>query len=108
MPFFSYFFSPNQLLFISLVKNYIDIFGDDSQTILSSMIHVLDDNPATCLNLPVQGQTPPVFWARINTTMLNIQLQSFTLNVTGTDISCERHGAEKVLQVSVSFLFTHL
>jgi hypothetical protein len=24
--------------------------------------------------------------------------------VTGTDISCERHGAEKVLQVSVSLL----
>lgn len=88
--------------YVSL-KDYIDIFGDNSQAILSSMINVLDNNPATCLNLPVQGQNPPVFWARINTTMLNINLQSFTLNVTGTGISCERHGAERVLQVSISY-----
>lgn len=85
------------------LKDYVDIFGDDSEAILTNMLNVFDHNQTSCMNLPVQGNTPPVFWARINITLLNINLQSFTLNVTGEGISCERHGAEKVLQVSISY-----
>lgn len=90
-------------LFMIPVKDYIDIFGDDSELLINGMINVFDNSSSTCMNLPVQGNTPPVFWARINTTILNINLQSFTITVEGEGISCVRHGADKVLQVSVSF-----
>ncbi|VDI50401.1 Hypothetical predicted protein [Mytilus galloprovincialis] len=91
--------------YVSL-KDYIDIFGDDSELLINGMINVFDNSSSTCMNLPVQGNTPPVFWARINTTILNINLQSFTITVEGEGISCVRHGADKVLQVSISYPVT--
>ncbi|XP_076106115.1 uncharacterized protein LOC143074642 isoform X1 [Mytilus galloprovincialis] len=91
--------------YVSL-KDYIDIFGDDSELLINGMINVFDNSSSTCMNLPVQGNTPPVFWARINTTILHINLQSFTITVEGEGISCVRHGADKVLQVSISYPVT--
>ncbi|CAC5407809.1 unnamed protein product [Mytilus coruscus] len=91
--------------YVSL-KDYIDIFGDDSEQLINDMVNVFDNSSSTCMNLPVQGNTPPVFWARINTTILNIDLQSFTITVEGDGISCVRHGADKVLQVSISYPVT--
>ncbi|KAK3102212.1 hypothetical protein FSP39_009634 [Pinctada imbricata] len=81
------------------LANYIEIFNDDG-TLLQDFSYALDKNNATCFDLPAQGNRPPLFWVRLNVTILEVQFQKFEILVSGKGLSCNKHGGNRVLQVS--------
>uniref|UniRef100_K1R4K4 Uncharacterized protein n=1 Tax=Magallana gigas TaxID=29159 RepID=K1R4K4_MAGGI len=86
-----------------LVKNLeegFEVFNDINGTITSNMISVFDSKNDTCVKLPVIGQTPPILWMRINTSMIwGLAPSAFQLTVIGQGISCNKHNNVTLLQV---------
>ncbi|XP_033745540.1 uncharacterized protein LOC117331055 [Pecten maximus] len=82
------------------LEGYLDIFRDTGDVLLRQMPWVLDKNPNTCFDLPVQGETPPVLYVRMNTTLLGLDINNFSLNVTGDGLYCDRHGTSRVVQIA--------
>lgn len=71
-----------------------------SEGVPASQYHqLLDGNLSSCIGLPVQGEVPPIFWMKMNTSSMNISSRSYNVTVVGDKISCNRHGS-KLLQVS--------
>lgn len=83
-----------------VVDDYIEIFNDDSGDIKSKIPYALDGDNSTCFALPVQGDTPPLFWTRMNTSViLGINATQFDITLTGEGIACAKHSNNRVLQV---------
>ncbi|OWF45821.1 hypothetical protein KP79_PYT11255 [Mizuhopecten yessoensis] len=82
------------------LDGYLDIFRDTGGVLLRQMPWALDNDPNTCFDLPVQGDTPPVLYARMNTTLLGINIDKFSLNVTGDGLYCDRHDSSRVIQIA--------
>lgn len=99
------------LLIISHEPNYVfqltveegfEVFNDINGTITSNMISVFDSKNDTCVKLPVIGQTPPILWMRINTSMIwGLAPSAFQLTVIGQGISCNKHNNVTLLQVKM-------
>ena len=82
------------------VDGHIDIFNDDSGNLKTQVPIVLDGDINTCFDLPVQGDTPPLFWVRMNTSVIfGINPAQFDIVVSGEGISCAKHSSKRVLQV---------
>jgi hypothetical protein len=73
------------------VSDYLTILNDRDNVVAQGLPSVLDDDVTTCQDLPVQGQTPPTFWIRMNTTLLKVNQSNFALTIKGQGISCKRH-----------------
>lgn len=82
------------------LDGYLDIFSDSNDALLREIPWALDQNINTCMNIPVQGETPPVLYVRMNTTLLGININSFSLNVSGNGLYCDRHGTSRVVQIA--------
>lgn len=74
------------------------IYQDEDLRFMSEIHKLFDGNFTTCVGLPVQGDTPPWFWMRLNTTWLNISSSTFGVRVVGNQISCQPNG-RTLLQV---------
>lgn len=84
------------------VEEGFEVFNDINGTITSNMISVFDSKNDTCVKLPVIGQTPPILWMRINTSMIwGLAPSAFQLTVIGQGISCNKHNNVTLLQVKM-------
>ena len=64
------------------------------------MIAVLDGKNETCIPLPVQGQSPPILWIRLNTsTVWGLGLSAFQFSVLGHGLICSMQNHDTVLKV---------
>ncbi|XP_048741910.2 uncharacterized protein LOC125655613 isoform X2 [Ostrea edulis] len=91
----------NHEMVVTKLDDYIEIFNDDSGDIKSKIPYALDGDNSTCFALPVQGDTPPLFWTRMNTSViLGINATQFDITLTGEGIACAKHSNNRVLQVS--------
>ncbi|XP_061187424.1 uncharacterized protein LOC133195556 isoform X1 [Saccostrea echinata] len=91
----------NHEMVVTKLDGYIDIFNDESGTLKSKIPYALDGDNSTCFDLPVQGETPPLFWTRMNTSViLGINASQFDIIISGEGISCARHSNNRVLQVT--------
>lgn len=83
-----------------VVDGYLEIFNDNTGALKSQTPIALDGDNDTCFALPVQGDTPPLFWTRMNTSVvLGISASQFDIVITGEGISCAKHSNNRVLQV---------
>ena len=70
------------------------------------MIAVLDGKNETCIPLPVQGQSPPILWIRLNTsTVWELGLSAFQLSVLGHGLICSMQNHDTVMKVYKLFDF---
>nr|XP_022298967.1 uncharacterized protein LOC111107860 [Crassostrea virginica] len=91
----------NHEMVVTKLDGHIDIFNDDSGNLKTQVPIVLDGDNNTCFDLPVQGDTPPLFWVRMNTSVIfGINPAQFDIVVSGEGISCAKHSSKRVLQVS--------
>ncbi|KAJ8301472.1 hypothetical protein KUTeg_020459 [Tegillarca granosa] len=70
------------------LEGYLEIFNDQTGNYKRQFAMALDNNLDSCFSLPLQGTIPPVYWARFNTTLLQVTPQSFNFTITGEGISC--------------------
>nr|XP_019929913.2 uncharacterized protein LOC109620938 [Crassostrea gigas] len=75
------------------------IYQDEDLRLMSEIHKLFDGNFTTCVGLPVQGESPPWFWMRLNTTWLNISSSTFGVRVVGNQISCQPNG-RTLLQIA--------
>ena len=70
------------------------------------MIAVLDGKNETCIPLPVQGQSPPILWIRLNTsTVWELGLSAFQFSVLGHGLICSMQNHDTVMKVYKLFDF---
>lgn len=92
---------PNYVFQLTVEEGF-EVFNDINGTITSNMISVFDSKNDTCVKLPVIGQTPPILWMRINTSMIwGLAPSAFQLTVIGQGISCNKHNNVTLLQVKI-------
>ncbi|XP_078319497.1 uncharacterized protein LOC144620987 [Crassostrea virginica] len=82
------------------LKGGIEVFSDVGGLITSNMIAVLDGKNETCIPLPVQGQSPPILWTRLNTsTLWELGMSAFQFSVLGHGLICSMQNHDTVLKV---------
>lgn len=85
-----------------IVADYFQVYNDPTDVILKDIKVLLDEHNDSCMSLPKYGDTPPVFWIKMNLTILLGTLKpSFTLTLHGERLLCNRHGGKSSLQVSL-------
>ncbi|XP_056006425.1 uncharacterized protein LOC125659286 isoform X2 [Ostrea edulis] len=77
-----------------------EILKDRNNTLLGQFHKLLDGDNSTCVDLPVMGNFPPLFWTRVHTAWFRINASTFEITLIGKDISCQRNGY-KISQVSI-------
>lgn len=91
----------NHEMVVTKLDGYLEIFNDNTGALKSQTPIALDGDNDTCFALPVQGDTPPLFWTRMNTSVvLGISASQFDIVITGEGISCAKHSNNRVLQVT--------
>ncbi|XP_033729059.1 uncharacterized protein LOC117318154 [Pecten maximus] len=105
----SYYFSGNACNVICHVSPvwmplnyYITIVNDNDNSILRSVPYLLDHDLSSCIDLPVPGDSPSMFWIRIKElSLFNVTSVKFKVHIKGEGIECQRAG-QKSIQVGTS------
>jgi hypothetical protein len=75
-----------------------EILNDKNNTFLRQFHKLLDGDNNTCVDLPVKGSFPPIFWTIIHTAWLKITASPFEITLVGKGVSCQKYGY-KISQV---------
>jgi hypothetical protein len=69
-----------------------EILNDRNNTFIGQFHKLLDGDNNTCVNLPSDGDFPPIFWTRFHISWLGVSATPFQITLIGTNISCQRSG----------------
>lgn len=90
----------NPHIFIFLVTDYLKFYNDPMENLIKNVSLVLDKSNTSCMTLPTNGDTPPVFLMKMNASvLLGVSGPQFTILLHGEDLLCEYHGGQSSIQV---------
>lgn len=72
------------------------------ENLIKNVSLFLDKSNTSCMTLPSNGDTPPVFLLEMNASvLLGVSGSQFTILLHGEDLLCERHGGQSSIQVRI-------
>lgn len=72
------------------------------ENLIKNVSLFLDKSNTSCMTLPSNGDTPPVFLLKMNASvLLGVSGSQFTILLHGEDLLCERHGGQSSIQVRI-------
>ncbi|XP_033731285.1 uncharacterized protein LOC117320912 isoform X2 [Pecten maximus] len=84
------------------LKDYITVVKDINNVILRTVPSSLDGDVNTCIDLPVPGGSPSMFWMRINKlSLFGVTSDKLIVHIVGGGIACQLAGL-KSIQVGTS------
>lgn len=72
------------------------------ENLIKNVSLFLDKSNTSCMTLPSNGDTPPVFLMKMNASvLLGVSGPQFTILLHGEGIVCERHNGKSSIQVRI-------